>query len=175
MVKRRTPSFTTQLLSRIESYLTDHEDKYFLEQAQRIAKENNKLRRQKNMDVINGFVFDGVAYRLPDPVTKEIGLRGLETELDYEMETLLSSRTQRAQEIRQISMLIFLICKDHISEFQDLRDLLPECLCPAFPELAQLTRTRPAAFSIQDNPSMQAKWDKALPRIEYYTATRMLY
>ncbi len=172
---KQSSSILGPLLSQIEFFLTGHEERFFMEQTQRLAKENNKVRIQKNLPPTTGFIFDGIAYVLPEHNHSAPGLHGLEVDLEYEMEALLNERKARNQEVRQISQVLFLICKDHTETLQDLRDLLPECVVPAFPELADLERTRPAAFSIQDNPLMLSRWEKALPRIEYYTATRILY
>jgi len=171
----QSSSLLAPVLDRIETFLTTHENKFFLEQTQRLAKENNVLRRKKQLGHTTGFIFDGVAYLLPEHDYKNPGLHGLECELEYEMETLLKSQKERSQEIKQISMTLFLICKDHVFDHQDLRDLLPECVIPAFPELTHLDRTRPAAYSIEEGSSLKARWEAALPRIEFYTATRMLY
>ena len=174
-LRHKTTSIMTPVLEAIEHYLSDHEDKYFLEQTQRLVRENNNLRRKKNLEPLNGFVFEGVGYRLPEPITQETALRGIEMELELEMESLLASRKDRLFQLRQISMILLLICKDHVQTLQDLRDLLPDCLIPAFPDLGKLDRERPVAFSIEGNPSMQSRWEKALASIEYFTATRMLY
>jgi hypothetical protein len=167
-------SIIAPVLDQVQRFLTEHEERFFTDQTRRLAQENNKLRYRKALPRATGFVFEGVSYILPEHNFSSL-LPGLEEDLVDEMKVLLASREDTGKEIKQISQLMFLMAKDHVETTQDLRDLLPECLIPAFPSLTQLDRTREPAFSIQDSPKMLDRWEKALPRIEYFTATRMLY
>ena len=168
-------SVIAPILDQVCHHLSAHEDKYFRTQTERLAKENNRLRRQANKQPTTGFIFDGVAYVLPEHNFSSPMLHGMEAQLEGEMEALLAEQKARAREVKTISQMVFLICKDTVTTFQDLRDLLPECLVPAFPQLAQFEREREPAFSIRNNPKLMEKWNSVLPRIEYYTATRLLY
>lgn len=169
----QSPFDMSSILGAIKKYLSEHEESFFKSQTERLAKENNKLRRTRRLGTTTGFMFNGDAYTLPEHNGSI--LYGLEIDLEPEMEGLLQERAQRENEIRSIAQMIFLICKNHAQTRQDLRDLLPEVLIPAIPELTSLDRTRQPAFAIQDDSKLLARWERLFPRIQYYTSTRLLY
>lgn len=57
----------------------------------------------------------------------------------------------------------------------DLRNVFPECLVSLESDLSRLPRTRPEAWTIQNNPRDLRQYQKVLTKIETYCAMRLLY
>lgn len=61
---------------------------------------------------------------------------------------------------------------------QDVRDAIPECIIDTinshFPEIASLPRMRPPAFNLK-HPRDFHLYEKVLPKLEFYSAARLLY
>jgi hypothetical protein len=56
-----------------------------------------------------------------------------------------------------------------------MRDALPNALKEFIPGAQRLERTRPEAFTLQDNPRAYSQYMKLREKIEFYIATRLLY
>jgi hypothetical protein len=62
-------------------------------------------------------------------------------------------------------------CKD----VQDIRDTLPEYLVDVVQWKQSLSRTRPAAFTIQNNERALRQYEKMLPLLQVYSTARLIY
>lgn len=62
-----------------------------------------------------------------------------------------------------------------IETIQDLRDALPNQLAEMLEATKHLNRTRPEAFMIQDDPRKMKQYQKLREKVEYYSATRLIY
>ena len=60
-------------------------------------------------------------------------------------------------------------------EWQDVRDTLPECLSDTFPGTKTLHRTRAEAWTIAGNVRAERQYLKILPKIQLYSATKLIY
>lgn len=58
---------------------------------------------------------------------------------------------------------------------QEIRDALPNCLTDTLGESARLPRMSEAAFTIRDNPRAVKQYERVLPKLELYSAARLLY
>jgi len=59
---------------------------------------------------------------------------------------------------------------------QDIRDALPDCLSALMPRSIQaLPRTNEEAWTIRNDERALRQYRKALPRIEFYSAARLIY
>lgn len=57
---------------------------------------------------------------------------------------------------------------------QDIRDALPDCLVACIPDLMQLSRIRPEAYTIAHDARAIRQFNKMLPDIQSYAATRLI-
>jgi len=75
------------------------------------------------------------------------------------------------ERIRQALTLVLRDCRS----FQDMRDALPNALKDFIPGSNRLERTRPEAYTLEDNPRAHAQYMKLREKIEFYIAARLLY
>jgi hypothetical protein len=126
---------------------------------------------------VDGFLHSGIFY-LP----KDASLLGgpgqtktpLHLSLHGEMETFLKDRKAVGDEHKLISQVLFTVLVPCRSA-QHIRNALPECLVGYLPNIAVLSRTDEAAYTIQDKPRALRQYEKALPKMEVYSATQYLY
>ncbi len=79
-----------------------------------------------------------------------------------------------ADDERLIGQIIFKIT-DPCTTLQDIRDSLPECLATMIPALAKLPRHNIEGWSIRQDTRATRQFNKLLPKIEMYSAARLLY
>ena len=60
---------------------------------------------------------------------------------------------------------------------QDIRDVLPECLVAQDKDMGLQTfeRTRPPAYTLDNDKRAMKQYEKILPIIEYYSGTHLLF
>lgn len=75
-------------------------------------------------------------------------------------------------QIRQAIVLLI----EQTNGAQELRDALPDCIVNLFPQLASIKRMfQDFAWLIRSNPYAIASVEKALPKMEFYAATHLIY
>lgn len=75
-------------------------------------------------------------------------------------------------QIRQAIVLLI----EQTNGGQELRDALPDCIVNLFPQLAQIRRLiQDFTWLIRSNPYAIASVEKALPKMEFYAATHLIY
>lgn len=79
-----------------------------------------------------------------------------------------------ADDERLIGQIIFNLL-DPCETLQDMRDSLPDCLATMIPELAKLPRHNEQGWSLRQNVRASKQFEKLLPKIEMYSAARLLY
>jgi hypothetical protein len=127
---------------------------------------------------LEGFLYEGVYYR-PSWIGRGVWPHGaLHHSLADDMRVFLKDKKSVDDDERFIRQTLFALlypCKNN----QDIRDTLPECLLPviAVPGigLASLSRTRQPACTIEGNARALRQYEKILPKIELYTAARMMF
>jgi hypothetical protein len=140
----------------------------------------NKLLQKAQVD---GFVYDG-DYYLPKTGTRTVSgghaaKIQLHADLHEEIEGYIRDNRQVALDQVLIRQTFFqLINPCHT--LQDVRDALPECVVDCTPAgacepLTGMSRLREAAWTIKDNPRAMRQYEKILPRMEVYSAARLIY
>ena len=69
---------------------------------------------------------------------------------------------------------LFTVMIDKCVNEQDLRDALPDMVLPEDLKM-RLPRTRPAAYTLEDNPAQMARYQKQYRKMCQYAAMRLLY
>lgn len=139
-----------------------------------LNQENKRLQGAQ----IDGFLHAGQFF-LPKGVSLTLAGPGqaktaLHKDLIGEMLHHLKDRSTVQEEREFISQTLYKLLNPCRTQ-QDIRDALPECLVNCIPELARLPRQREAAFTIKDDPRALRQYEKILPKMEIYSAARLLY
>lgn len=151
------------------------EDRRIQNWVDKLCKENRV--RYNNRTDFEGFLHEGIFYRpswfpkgLPDT-------EALHPELYEEMHKLVVSKAEIDEDrafIKQILFKLLYPCE----QYQDFRDALPECLIAIIPQnvsWARLPRIREPAYTIAGDTRALRQFDKMLPKIELYLATKLLF
>ena len=158
-------------------YLFEHEDKRLAGQIGNLAKDNDEICKSRGEGNYYGFIFDGVAYRDPNAKEHFAMLPGLDFSLNDRMEALMSQKNQMNKDIQLVRQALFNLLNPATTD-QQARDTLPECLLPVVKELMPdgvPSRMDQPTCTIQDNPRALRQYEKILPLIEQYSATRLIF
>lgn len=136
-------------------------------------------KRNKGMAEVklDGFLYLGIFYLPKDATLRSVGpvaKTALCGSLYGEMESFLQDKKQVLDEQKLIKQILFTLlrpCRNN----QNFRDALPECLVNCLPDLARLLRQEETAWTIRDNPRALRQYEKFLPRMELYSAAKLLY
>ena len=79
-----------------------------------------------------------------------------------------------ADDERLIGQIVFKLINP-CETLQDMRDSLPDCLATIIPALAQLPRHNEQGWSLRQDARASRQFEKLLPKIEMYSAARLLY
>lgn len=85
---------------------------------------------------------------------------------------LLNQESQMERDKVALTQL-FTVMTDKCVNEQDLRDALPDMVLPEKLKM-QLPRTRPAAYTLEDNPAQMARYQKQYRKMCQYAAMRLL-
>lgn len=121
----------------------------------------------------NTFLYDGKQYRLSSLVGLVTDNPTLHPTVLGAMHEYLSDEKIVSSEksfVRQAIVRVIEPCESQ----QDIRDALPDCLVACIPELMQLSRTRPEAYTIAHDARATRQFSKMLPDIQSYAATRLI-
>lgn len=140
----------------------------------RINTQNKEL-KQSNID---GFIYGGKFYR---PANRSLILAGpgqakqtLHKELWPTMEDYLQDASTINNDKQMIAQSLFMLLKPCRTK-PEMRDALPECIISFWDGLSQFPRTMPAGYTLEGNERAKRQFEKVLPKIEFYVATRLLY
>lgn len=143
----------------------------------RIVDLNQKNKRLKDVRV-DGFLHGGVFYLPRDVSTTVLGPGQakvtLHRDLEGEFLDFLADQQQVYDERRLVQQTLFSLLNPCRTD-QEMRDALPECLVGLVPHLAPLPRSNEPAHTLQDNPRALRQYEKTLPKMELYSAVRLLY
>ena len=85
---------------------------------------------------------------------------------------LLNQENQMERDKVALTQL-FTVMTDKCVNEQDLRDALPDMVLPEKLKM-RLPRTRPAAYTLEDNPAQMARYQKQYRKMCQYAAMRLL-
>lgn len=123
----------------------------------------------------DGFKYLGVIYTELEGRIRTLGnYQPLHFSLHEKLEKLLNEEKVFEEDQLKIKMILSLVLKNCLT-LQDMRDALPECLKDIMTEFASLERTREEAWTLLDNPRSYKQYLKLRDRIQFYSATRLIY
>lgn len=122
----------------------------------------------------DGLIFYGETFDLPDLVRGARTRVTLNRALESEMNAFIKDRNEIEHDKRIIGQILLALLKPCTSP-TDIRNTLPEFLLPSIPEYKGLRRTDEPAWSISHDARMMRQYEKILPKMEFYSAARMLY
>jgi hypothetical protein len=125
---------------------------------------------------LKAFIYSGKVYKHSEDTTpdNECKRRGLHSSLIGEMASYDMDKSVLGRDGSFISQALFTVLDD-CRDVQEVRDALPNCLSDKLQSIQGLSRTRPEAFTILDNPRALRQYQKILPRIELDAATSLIY
>jgi len=122
-----------------------------------------------------GFVYNGKVY-IPKDAT--VILKGPKPALAYELTDQMNQFLKDLYTInfdkKMIEQVLYTLLYQ-CPNSQSIRDSLPECMVSLVPEFSNYRRLRPTAYIIKDDERAMNQFTKALPKIEFYSATQLLY
>lgn len=136
-----------------------------------LVKENRKI-SSGNFD---GFFYQGKYYTDLDRAVAAKGIKsGLHSSLVQSMETFIKDEKTIKNDQQRIKQALALVLKD-CRTAQDLRDALPNQLTEMIDQIKNLPRLRPEGFTLMHDPRKLSQYQSLREKIEFYTATRLLY
>jgi len=162
------------LINELATKLFEPEVRRLLAMITTLNADNKKLKDLK----VDGFLYGGQFY-MPSGVSTVVLAAGqakatLHFSLNSAMERWLKDRKTIQDDRDLIKQMLFLILKPCESE-QDIRDALPECLVSLDPTLSQYERSNDHAYTISHDVRAMRQFEKFLPKMMLYSATRLLY
>lgn len=134
----------------------------------------DQLNREHQKLAYKGFVYAGQLYM---PKNTDIIQQGpkpmLSWELTQTMEDFLADKRVIERDKKTIEMMLYKLLRD-CDGAQQIRDALPEVLV-SLTSLGNYTRTREAAYTISGDERAERELSMVLPKIAFYSATRLLY
>jgi hypothetical protein len=121
----------------------------------------------------DGFHYQGQFYR-PQGLKGQLKRKVLHLSLHPRMDLHLQDEASVKLDEQMIRQTLFQLLDPCRSE-QDMRDALPNCLTDTLGESAKLLRQNDEAFTIRDNERAMKQYKRVLPKLELYSAARLLY
>lgn len=138
----------------------------------KLIKQNQEAYGVKEMP---GFLYGGIFYRASWLGPGDWpGKKSLHHSLYPEMEALLKDREGVYRDrdfIRQTLVKLLQNCHDS----EEIRNALPEGLVAMMPSLSCIKRTAEPAYTIRGDARAMRQYEKMLPKIELYSAARLIY
>ena len=122
---------------------------------------------------LDGFHYQGVFYR-PEGLKGNLRRKVLHQSLHSRMDMHLKDEAAIKLDEQLIRQTLFQLLDPCQSE-QDMRDTLPNCLTDTLGPRGNTPREREPAFTIKNNPRAMKQYNKILPKLELYSAARLLY
>lgn len=132
---------------------------------------------QQNQEILcvtdQGFLYQGEVYYKKN-ATMHSRLPALAWALNDQMEVLIRERRLFSQEFAMIRQTVNRLIYP-ARDAQDQRDALPDCLASLVPGIRVLSRQRTVDQMIGDDERLLRQYHKALPLMEVYSVSRLLY
>lgn len=141
-----------------------------------IAQENRRALRIGPGAALS-FLHSGVRY---NPAGEKIisrlgdGRAPLHPELEPMMQEYIQDKKVIDADIKMIQQNLFKLLYQ-CCNLQELRDVLPECIVALHPKLKAMPRHCNPLFLIRDDPRAMRQWEAIFPKIEFYSATHLMY
>ena len=134
-----------------------------------------KLNNEATSQNMAGFLYYGEYYTAEGHQTSRGAPKvTLHDSLDEKMKWHLKDSQQIAEDQAMISQIIFKLCSP-CESLQEMRDTLPDCLAQMIPALASLPRHNEVGYSLRGDTRASRQFQDLLPKIEMYSAARLLY
>lgn len=138
---------------------------------------NSQNKRLKNL-AVDGFLYGGQLY-MPSGVSTVVAGPGqckatLAFKLNDQMETWLRDHKTIRDDHDLIKQMLFRLLKPCISE-RAIRDALPECLVTLDRRFSTYCRSDPPGWPFENDPRAMRQFLKLVPKMEVYSAARLLY
>lgn len=160
----------------VQSYLSECHNKFRINRLDNLIAQHDAVQRFTSGERRGGFIYNGLIWRQsnkPNPWFEH--LLPLEKELQPAMDDYLNDELTAQKDfhkIRQIMLLALRGCDTR----QDVRDLFPDSLLPAFKtDISGLSRTKEAGFTMAHSPVQWSQWEKIADRIHFHCAMRLIY
>lgn len=139
----------------------------------RLCRQNREAHQDPELVafIYNGDIYKPVATDMANHLIKR---RGLHSSLGEDMEMYLRDLSLLTQDKSFIAQSLFKLL-DPCENDQDVRDTLPNCLADTLPQLQGISRHREPAWTIVEDERAMRQYNKVLPKIEMYSAARLMY
>lgn len=156
----------------IDSFMTrlfEPENRRLQQRVNELDRQNSEIRRERAY----GFQWHGQRFYAENAPTRRTSLPSLDFSLRNEGNDLIKDRNQVDEDSKLIGQIMYLLIKN-CPDLQTIRDALPDSLVELSDDLMSMPRQRPAGYSITDE-RQKRQFEKALDKIDFYSATRMMY
>lgn len=140
--------------------------------------ELNALNKQVRNSKVDGFIYGGVFYRPTSGALTLASPGQAKPTLHYSLCPQMDAWIADWQTIRDdkalISQMFFRLLKP-CKDLRDIRNALPECIVGLVQELKQHPRADEEGWTLRGDERAMRQFHKLLPKIEAYSATRLLY
>lgn len=161
-----------QLISELTEALFSAEYRRIEQSVKDLDRQNREIKGHTR----HGFMYGGTVFVPKDaPHLRERGgYPSLAFELNQRGNFLVKDQNLIDTDKKMVEQLSYLLLKD-CQTLQDVRDALPESMVSLSPELTKLMRLREEAYIIRDNERAFRQFQTLSEKIDFYTATRMIY
>lgn len=136
----------------------------------RILESHQEITHQR----LDGFMYQGKFYRHSNAAVGGGKRVSLHLDLWSKMEQHLADEKQVSLDHASIHQILFKLIEPCFC-LQDIRDAIPDCIIDILPqEIRSLERRRNPEFFLNHERDFK-HYAKVLPRIEFYSAARLLY
>lgn len=138
----------------------------------------NAANKEVKRLAVDGFIYGGL-YFLPKTGTRIVAGAGrakptLHFSLVDRMETWLKDNKAIIDDSSLIRQMLFRLLSSCRNE-TEVRNALPECLVSLVQGLSSLHRSDEVAYTLAGDERAKRQFEKILPRMEFYSATRLIY
>lgn len=163
--------FVTDIIVELVGKLFEHECRRLNKISDAIVQKNREI----TDDHPDAFYYGGIYFSDRYTTTRRGAAIGkLDPSLVPEVTEYLVEK-KRIRFDQQMVRQALAITLTGIKTIQDLRDALPNQLAEMLEATRRLERTRPEAYTIQDDPRKMKQYQKLREKVEYYSATRLIY
>lgn len=134
---------------------------------------------ERNNEAIKGkfdcFYFHGITFIGENGASRHSKKPALHESLWNDAEDFLASQEEIEKDRQKIKQVLYHLLQG-ARTLQHIRDAIPESLRDYLPDnVKELDRMDEPAFTIKHDRMKKRAFDRALPKIDYYAATRLIY
>lgn len=142
--------------------------------------EKRELELVKENKLLSGGRQDGFFYRgiLYSDLCKTIAYKGNKANVHPLLVPAMEKHVEDRKQVEFDRLLVkqtLALLFNSVRSLQDLRDALPNQLVEMIDPIKDLKRTRPEGYNLMAEPRKAKQYKKFREKIEFYTATRLLY